>query len=1784
MTKKVNKKTDLGVTRLVGIGASAGGLEALRDLMESLPDSQELSYVIAQHVSPTHVSLLTSLLAPKTMLQVHNVEDNQIPEPGRVYITPPNTDIILKDGRLHLTLPTQTVGPKPSVNYFFNSLAQELGEHAIGIILSGTGTDGASGLRAIKAAGGITIAQEPDSAKYDGMPKAAIHTGSVDLILKPSMIGHALDRLISDHQELDVVLDESLDADEYTKISNIVRLTTAFRLSDYKSNTVRRRIARRMSIVGKNTLSDYIELLRSNKDEAHALVRDTFISVTSFFRDSEAFLALEHTISELVKNQTDRNIIRCWIPGCATGEEAYSIAMLFEEALREQNRSDLQFVIFASDLDDDALAHARDAVYAANELENVPKVIRDRYTESIGGYYRIQKSIRNRLVFARQNVIEDPPFGRLDLISCRNLLIYLNPPIQKKVFQIFHYSLNRNGRLFLGRSESAEGHKELFSVIESRCRIYQRVDGIAHYSLPISQGLGAVSPRLAKQHETNGLTTNTDIVSMKTLELLADLYAPASLVINEADIILQFQGNLKPFLSFPSGRAEMYLFDMVSDVVRAELRALVYRCRRDLTLVRGGQWNLNIDSIEQVVTPAVCPLEAGQRNLLLISFTVAPKAAETQNPSRMIAQEQDNLIISELEQELANTRSHLNIVVEELETSNEELQSLNEELQSTNEELQSTNEEMQTANEELQSTNEELLTLNEEMQVKSSELEKIVDDLNNVKESLPSPLLVVDLHLQITQANSACGYIAHFDFPLEKYSLKSVDWKINVPKLVTTVRGVIKTGIPHQQTLQSEKGIAYRLSIMPYKTQQGMIEGVVLMFTDVTVEETSKEQLRLSHERFDLAVLGSSDGLWDWEVNTSTPYFSPRFKQILGYQDKELKSDFNDWLDRLHSEDKEATLSALNATLSKDEPYDIEYRLRIKSGEYVWVRARGKVVARDSENKALRMSGAITDITNAKLIEAGLNSAMNKLQLATTAADIGIWTWDLTDNTLIWDERLHSLYQVPEELKLSRIDYAFWQSRCHPEDLQKTELALNIAMQGGEAFDVQFRVVLPDGGIRYIQSSAVVEFDHIGKPIRFVGINRDLTAQKKNEQMIRESEARVSRLIDLMPETILLVDHRGCIQRANQSAQLILGYEPTFLIGKSVEMLMPEAMRASHVGYREGYQNDPKVRSMGTSRDDLFALHKDGRHIPIEVGLAPFMEDGHAMTIVSIADITSRKISEEELRLSAKVIDNTLDAIAVTEANGTFVKVNQAFEKLFGYSSSELIGHKKEILRSGRHPPEFYVELWKKARETGGWQGEVWMRHKNESLIPIWVSVSAIRNWQGQIDRHIFTMYDISEQKISQERINFLAHYDPLTGLPNRTLLMDRFEHALLQASRNKSYLSLLYLDVDNFKQVNDTYGHPVGDDLLRGVAERLRKATRVSDTIGRLSGDEFLVLISDSKNAMDVQDVAKNILSVMATPFHLDLGEVYVSVSIGIATYPADGEAKDVLLKNADLAMYKSKDLGRNQYHFFNAKMSEFAKENMAMQNDLRQVFDLDSLEIFYQPILDVATRRCVGAEALLRWHHQDKGWVPPAKFISVAEESSLIHVIGSWVLRKSCEQMKAWLNTGLNLEFMSVNVSGKQLHYSNFLKEAKETLVLTGVIPQSITLEMTESFVMRESEGSEERLKALRDLGFKIAIDDFGTGYSSLTYLKRLPVNKLKLDQSFVRDVPDDANGVAIARAILNLGKAVGLPVIAEGVENECQHNFLLSEGCKYSQGYLYSQPVPADEFVRFYTKNRG
>ena len=568
--------------------------------------------------------------------------------------------------------------------------------------------------------------------------------------------------------------------------------------------------------------------------------------------------------------------------------------------------------------------------------------------------------------------------------------------------------------------------------------------------------------------------------------------------------------------------------------------------------------------------------------------------------------------------------------------------------------------------------------------------------------------------------------------------------------------------------------------------------------------------------------------------------------------------------------------------------------------------------------------------------------------------------------------------------------------------------------------------------------------------------------------------------------------------------------------------------------------------------------------------------DGRPLRSVgTVQDITSQHLLDEQLHLAASVFDNSLNGILITDTKARILKVNRAFSEIMGYAPDEVLGQKTSLIKSGHHDKHFYQTLWSTLEQDGKWQGEIWDRRKDGKLIPLWQNISSVRDSNGRVRHYIGVFYDLSEQKRTAKHIHHLAYYDVLTDLPNRQQFNERCEHGLEQARRKNQSVAVLFLDLDRFKHVNDNLGHPVGDELLRIVAQRLKGTLRHEDTVARLGGDEFIILLENTGSIYDIERVARKILATLAQPFMVHNHKLDIGTSIGISCYPRDGEDVTTLIKHADLAMYLAKEQGRGNFQFYESHLTERAKERLFLEGELREALNREELLVYYQPQFALTGDRLIGAEALLRWRHGELGMIPPDKFIPIAEDSGLIVSIGEWVLSTACLQAKALLDSGQGFQRMAVNLSGVQIERSDILATVRRVLADTGLPPEHLELEITETYIMRQAQRNIRIMEDLRALGVALAIDDFGTGQSSLSYLKLLPVDKLKIDRSFVMDIPQDNNDMAITRAILALGHSLRLTVLAEGVETAEQADFLKELECDEAQGYYYSRPLDAASF---------
>lgn len=587
--------------------------------------------------------------------------------------------------------------------------------------------------------------------------------------------------------------------------------------------------------------------------------------------------------------------------------------------------------------------------------------------------------------------------------------------------------------------------------------------------------------------------------------------------------------------------------------------------------------------------------------------------------------------------------------------------------------------------------------------------------------------------------------------------------------------------------------------------------------------------------------------------------------------------------------------------------------------------------------------------------------------------------------------------------------------------------------------------------------------------------------------------------------------------------------------------------------------------------------HKDGSYRWIHSRGRLFVENGKPVRMIGIAaDITANRNTNERLRLANAVFDNTREGVLVTDINNIVVFVNPAFSKITGYTYADIVGNTPRLLRSGRHSSEFYADMWQTLNKTDHWSGEIWNRRKNGEILPQLQTITQLRDEHGLITHRVAVFSDISLLRNSQNELSFLAHYDPLTSLPNRTLLHEHLKLALQRAMQSSLDGALFVVDLDHFKTINESLGHACGDELLKSIISRIQKHIDSHATLSRFGGDEFAVVMDSVGNSTRAASIAEGLLQLFHKPFQAGENEIFITASVGICLFPESGKNAEEVFRNAETALSQAKQAGRNTFAFYSKGLTETAYQKLQLANELRQAIEQKHLEIHFQPVHSLLKKRIVGCEALVRWLHPERGMIPPLSFISTAEDTGLIGSIDGWVLQQACEQMCQWQKDGIQLDFISVNISSRLFGRKGAVYSAlQNALHQTGLDPECLELEITENAIMADSIQAINQLQELRKTGVRLAIDDFGTGYSSLGRLKFLPVDKLKIDQTFVNNLPHDPSNAAIIRAIMTLGESLRLAVQAEGVETREQADFLMQHQCVLSQGYLFGKPLSAAEF---------
>lgn len=770
----------------------------------------------------------------------------------------------------------------------------------------------------------------------------------------------------------------------------------------------------------------------------------------------------------------------------------------------------------------------------------------------------------------------------------------------------------------------------------------------------------------------------------------------------------------------------------------------------------------------------------------------------------------------------------------------------------------------------------------------------------------------------------------------------------------------------------------------------------------------------------------------------------------------------------------------------------------------------------------------------------------------------------------------------PEEL-IGRSPYEY----IHPDDAATVRSAHQWVLESDETGTVTHRSRHRDGHYLWFETvGKAIRRQQDGAVIEIVCNSRDVTLRVTVEDELREAELEVvareseeralhrsarqyRQLVEATQDWLWEIDAEGRYTYASPSVRQLLGYRPDEVLGRTPFDLMPadEAERVAAIALPLIEARRPISLLENTN------VARDGRRVVMETSGVPFFDsDGNFLGYRGIdRDVTERIEAQKKLHLAAQVLEQTAEGVLIADADIRIISVNGAFSRTTGYSAEEVLGRNPSLLASGRHDQPYYQAMWRSLNDAGQWQGEIWNRRKNGDIYPEWLTISAIHDAQGQVTHYAAIFSDIGSQEHVRKRLHNMAYYDALTALPNRELFHDRLANALVRARRDHHHAALLFFDLDRFKNINDSLGHTVGDELLQRVAARLRTIVRESDTIARLGGDEFAVILGNIHDPAEAGAIAGKLVEAFGAPYYIDHHELFVTTSIGIATFPEDGQTVETLLRNADTAMYRTKEMGRNDYQFYNPGMSLRYAERQTLEHELRLALEHGELELVYQAQLALPQRRVIGMEALIRWQHPARGQLLPAQFIPVAEESGLILPLGNWVLQQACRQARHWADAGHEDFRVAVNVSALQLRYLGFADTVELALQQSGCPPQCLELELTENALMDDPANVAAVLDRLGRLGISIAIDDFGTGFSSLNYLKQLHIGKLKIDTTIVAAALQRQASAEIAAAIIAMARSLGLAVIAEGVESAKQLEFLQQLGCHAAQGFLFGAGLP-------------
>ncbi|MHC2991605.1 hypothetical protein OB13_08370 [Pontibacter sp. HJ8] len=1146
----MKSSTRLADHYLVGIGASAGGLEAIHKLFDHFPSNSSFSFVIIQHLSPDHKSLMAELLTKHTRMQVQEAEDNMFTRPNCVYVLPSGKQLTILNGRLRLSEKPRNREPNFAIDVFFESLAKDRGQYGIGIVLSGTGTDGSKGVRAIKQAGGLVVVQDPATAKFDGMPRSAIDTGNVDFVLPADLMSDEIIEytrrtpLLKSLLEEDGMHNPEEEESILQEILDLVCTHTQTDFTNYKQGTIRRRIQKRMDHLKVDTTKEYLTFLHENPAEIKLLCQEFFINVTSFFRDPEAFRLLElQVIPEIIASKEKDETVKVWVAACSTGEEVYSLAMLFFEAFDKLGRTP-DVKLFATDIDQRALRQASKGLYQASIAKYLTPERLDRFFLQSGNKYLVNDEIRKLVIFAQHDLQKDPPFSKIDLITCRNMLIYLNPVLQHKVLSLFPYALNPKGYLMLGPSEHIGELKEYFEEEDRKWKLFRKIKesrgmqqkyGITDYA----SGLTQISQ--ASQYKANQLNRYNDTF----MDALAEDFKVTGLYVDESYQLLHGIGDINRFLKFPDRRLHFNLIKMVPEELAVTLSVGIRKALKQNRNVVARQVAVKFGKQEKMIHVSIRPviIEKGQPKVILVLLQEMGQVSPVPRVSDLSVVSDSDYFqqLAMLEMELNETRDNLQMTVQDLSTANEELQSSNEELMSSNEELQSSNEEMQ-------SLNEELHTVNSEHQLKIKELQELNEDLDNFFRSSNIGQLFIDYNLTIRKYTpSVEGLINILSADIGR-PVHHISHNLKYARLTEDIQRVNNTSVEVEQEVETNDGRCFLMRIIPYLKRDGNKDGVVLSFVDVTTLKTLSSVVQgvLNSSLHSIMAFQAVRDDRNEIMDFNWTLLNSKTEELFGATSANLLH--TSVMSTMPFLRKSGLFKKYVEVVETGKPLHMEQRLEI-NGEKAWYEiaavrmSEGLTVTmaditekknsedkilkayedlKEAEEKLVRLNNELERIVENRTRE--LASSEERFRLVSMATNDVVWDWDLATNTIWWNDSLQNMLGYDENQMGEGINS--WFDKLHPEDKEQVVSSVNKAINHGkEQWSGEYRLLKKDGTYTYVSNRAYILYNEYQMPFRVLGSFMDLSDLKAAQEELQQTNEHLLRVIEDLDTFVYTASH-----------------------------------------------------------------------------------------------------------------------------------------------------------------------------------------------------------------------------------------------------------------------------------------------------------------------------------------------------------------------------------------------------------------------------------------------------------------------------------------------------------------------------------------------------------------------------------------------------------------------------------------------------------------------------------